>query len=53
MVAIRAMLADQPERLAALDREFLEFVNRWNRAKTRSRVEIPYDYLLVIGRKHP
>lgn len=50
MVAIRASLADQPDRLAELDREFFEFVARSNRA-TPERVEIPYEYLLVIARR--
>jgi len=50
MVAIRASLAGQPDRLAALDREFFEFVARWNRG-TPERVEIPYEYLLVIARR--
>ena len=50
MVAIRASLADQPDRLAALERDFLAFVARSNRATTE-RVEIPYEYLLVVARK--
>ncbi len=50
MVAIRASLADQPDRLAALERDFLAFVTRSNRA-TSDRVEIPYEYLLVVARK--
>jgi 2-polyprenyl-6-hydroxyphenyl methylase/3-demethylubiquinone-9 3-methyltransferase len=50
MVAIRASLADQPDRLAALDRDFVEFVTRSNRGTT-GRVEIPYDYLLVVTRR--
>jgi ubiquinone/menaquinone biosynthesis C-methylase UbiE len=53
MVAIRAGLADQPERLAAFDRDFMEFVTRSNRVTSGDRVEIPYEYLLVIGRKTP
>ena len=50
MVAIRASLADQPDRPAALERDFLAFVRRSNRATT-DRVEIPYEYLLVVARK--
>jgi ubiquinone/menaquinone biosynthesis C-methylase UbiE len=50
MVAIRASLADQPDRLAALDRDVAEFVARSNRGTT-DRVEIPYEYLLVIARR--
>lgn len=52
MIAIRASLADRPERLAALDRDFEEFVARSNRGTTADRVEIPYEYLLVIARTH-
>ena len=51
MVAIYASLADQPERAATLDQEFLAFVGRWNRGGSGSRIEIPYQYLLVVARK--
>jgi ubiquinone/menaquinone biosynthesis C-methylase UbiE len=51
MVAIYASLADHPERAAALDRDFLAFINRWNRAAQGASIEIPYDYLLVVGSK--
>ena len=50
MAGIRASLADQPDRLVALDRDFFEFVARANRGTT-DRVEIPYEYLLVIARR--
>jgi ubiquinone/menaquinone biosynthesis C-methylase UbiE len=50
MIAIRAGLADRPERLAALDSDFMEFVTRSNRGTTTDRVEIPYEYLLVVAR---
>jgi ubiquinone/menaquinone biosynthesis C-methylase UbiE len=49
MVAIRASLADTPARAAALDRDFLEFVARSNRAETGDLVEISYEYLLVVA----
>ena len=49
MIAIRAGLADRPERLAELDDDFMKFVTRSNRGT--DRVEIPYDYLLVVARK--
>ena len=52
MVAIRASLADQPDRLAALHRDFVEFVRRSSRGTT-GRVEIPYEYLLVVARRRP
>jgi ubiquinone/menaquinone biosynthesis C-methylase UbiE len=51
MVAIYGSLADQPERAAALDRDFLEFVGRSNRGAPKGPVQIPYDYLLVVARK--
>ena len=51
MVAIYGSLADQPERTAALDRDFLEFVERSNRPTPGSPVQIPYEYLLVVARK--
>ena len=51
MVAIYASLADRPEHAAKLDREFREFVGRWNRDRSGSRIEIPYQYLLVVARK--
>lgn len=51
MVAIHRSLADQPERAAALDRDFLEFVVRSNRGKPDGPLEIPYEYVLVVARK--
>jgi ubiquinone/menaquinone biosynthesis C-methylase UbiE len=51
MVAIRASLADRPERAAALDREFLGFMTRANRGVPAGPVQIPYEYLLVLARK--
>jgi hypothetical protein len=51
MVAIRASLADRPDRLASLDRDFSGFIARSNRGTPAGPVQIPYDYLLVIARK--
>jgi ubiquinone/menaquinone biosynthesis C-methylase UbiE len=51
MVAIRANLAEEPEQRTALDRAFLEAVQRWNTGPADGFVEIPYDYLLVIGHR--
>jgi len=51
MVAIYASLADQPERAATLDRDFVEFVARSNHGVPRGPVQIPYEYLLVTARK--
>ena len=50
MVAIYASLRGQDQRAAELDAAFLQFIARWNRG-TGERVQIPYQYLLVIGRK--
>jgi 2-polyprenyl-6-hydroxyphenyl methylase/3-demethylubiquinone-9 3-methyltransferase len=50
MVTIYASLAAQLDRAAALDRDFLEFVARWNRFKRDDPVEIPYEYLLIVAR---
>jgi len=53
VVAIYAGLADQPERAAALDRAFLDFVTRVNRGPRGGPAHYPYEYLLVIARKRP
>jgi 2-polyprenyl-6-hydroxyphenyl methylase/3-demethylubiquinone-9 3-methyltransferase len=50
MVAIYASLADQPDRAAALDRDFLNFVRRWNQLEREGSVEIPYGYSLIVAR---
>jgi len=52
MVAIYASLSDQPARMAELDASFLQFIARWNRGGPEGAVRIPYEYLLVIARKH-
>jgi 2-polyprenyl-6-hydroxyphenyl methylase/3-demethylubiquinone-9 3-methyltransferase len=49
MVAIYESL-DKPARGHELDGAFLEFIARWNRGSA-GRVEIPYEYLLVVARK--
>ena len=43
--AICASLADQPERAAALDRDFLEFATRSNRGAPDGPAEYHYEYL--------
>jgi ubiquinone/menaquinone biosynthesis C-methylase UbiE len=50
-VAIYASLADQPERAAALDRDFLEFATRSNRGASDGPAEYHYEYLLVVARR--
>jgi ubiquinone/menaquinone biosynthesis C-methylase UbiE len=52
MVAILDGLADQPERAAALERDFLDFVGRANRGTPEGPVQVPYEYLLVVARRH-
>jgi ubiquinone/menaquinone biosynthesis C-methylase UbiE len=49
-VAIYAGLADQPDRLAAMDREFHEFAETSNRGAPGGPAEFPYRYLLVVAR---
>ncbi len=44
-------LADQPERAATLDREFLGFAERSNRGAPDGPAEYRYEYLLVVARK--
>jgi ubiquinone/menaquinone biosynthesis C-methylase UbiE len=51
MVAICAGLAGQPNRAAALDRDFLEFAGRANKGVPEGPVQLPYEYLLVVARK--
>ena len=51
MVAIYTSLANTPERVAALDRDFLDFVARSNRGTLQGPVQIPYEYLLLVARK--
>jgi SAM-dependent methyltransferase len=50
-LAISASLADQPERAAAFDRDFLEFAERSNRGAPDGPAEYHYEYQLVIVRK--
>ena len=50
-VGLRASLADRPERVAAFDRDFLEFATRANRGGSDDPAEYPYEYLLVVARK--
>jgi ubiquinone/menaquinone biosynthesis C-methylase UbiE len=50
-VAIRASLANQPERAAAFDRDFLRFAERSNRGAPGGPAEYHYEYLLVVARK--
>lgn len=51
VVAIYASLAHQPERVAALDQDFREFVTRSNRGVRGGPARYVYEYLLVVARK--
>jgi hypothetical protein len=49
--AIRASLADQPERAAEFTRDLPEFATRSNRGAPDGPAEYHCEYLLVIARK--
>jgi ubiquinone/menaquinone biosynthesis C-methylase UbiE len=51
VVAIYASLAEEPERAAALDRDFLEFATRANSGPPHGPAEYRYEYLLVVARR--
>jgi 2-polyprenyl-6-hydroxyphenyl methylase/3-demethylubiquinone-9 3-methyltransferase len=51
VIAIRASLAAEPERLAAFDRSFREFTIHGNHGAPDGRAEYSYPYLLMRGRK--
>jgi hypothetical protein len=51
VIAIRASLADDPDRAAALDRDFREFTSRGNRGAPGGPADYPYEVLLVLARK--
>jgi ubiquinone/menaquinone biosynthesis C-methylase UbiE len=51
VIALRAALESDPDRLAALDRDFLEFATRANQAPADRPAEYPYEYLLVVARR--
>lgn len=53
LVAIRADLQHAPDRLAELDRRFLEALVRWNGGRDVGPVEISYEYLLVLAHRAP
>ena len=48
VVATYSALADQPDRVAALDRELLDLATRWNQG-TPEVAEYRYDYLLIVA----
>jgi ubiquinone/menaquinone biosynthesis C-methylase UbiE len=51
VVGIYASLAQEPDRAAALDRDFLEFATRTNSGPPEGPAEYRYEYLLVLARR--
>jgi ubiquinone/menaquinone biosynthesis C-methylase UbiE len=51
VIAIRATLASDAERLAEFDHDFREFTMRGNRGVLGGPAEYPFTYLLVVARK--
>lgn len=51
VVGLFGLLADDPERAEALDREFLEFATRASSGSPDGPAEYRYQYLLVVARK--
>lgn len=49
VVGIYAGMADDPERAAALDRDFLAFATRANTGRPEGPAEYRYEYLLVVA----
>jgi ubiquinone/menaquinone biosynthesis C-methylase UbiE len=50
-VALYAAFEDQPERVAAIDRDFLDFAVRSDSGPPGGPAELRYEYLLVVARK--
>jgi len=50
-IAVYKANAADPERLAALDRDFLEFLTTWNRSEQPGTTAYPAEYLLITARK--
>jgi 2-polyprenyl-6-hydroxyphenyl methylase/3-demethylubiquinone-9 3-methyltransferase len=51
VIAAFASVEDDPERSAALDREFLDFVTNANAGPPEGPTELRFEYLLVLARK--
>ena len=51
VVAIRTSLANDPDRAAEFDRDFLDFVVQSNSGPADGPAEYRYEYLLVVGRR--
>jgi ubiquinone/menaquinone biosynthesis C-methylase UbiE len=50
LIALRALLDDQPARRVALDRELLDFATRASGGTPGGRARLVYEYLLVVAR---
>ena len=51
VVGIYASLAEEPERAAALDRDFLDFATRANSGPSEASAKYRYEYLLVVAHR--
>jgi len=51
VVALRARLANDPDRAAQFDRDFLDFARRWNSGSPGGPAEYRYAYLLIVARR--
>jgi 2-polyprenyl-6-hydroxyphenyl methylase/3-demethylubiquinone-9 3-methyltransferase len=49
-IAVYAGLEHEPDRAAALDRDFIDFATRANEGAPGGPAEYPYEYLLVVAR---
>ncbi len=50
VIAVYTALANQPERVAALDRDFLDFATRANHGPPGGPAELSYEYVRVLAR---
>ena len=50
LIALRSTLAPDPDRAAALDRDFADFTERANEGGADGPAEYVYEYLLVVAR---
>jgi hypothetical protein len=51
VIACYGLLANDPDRTAALDRDFLDLATRLNRGAAEGPVQYRYGYLLGVARK--
>lgn len=53
VISVYEALQDEPDRVATLDREFLDFAERADRGTPGDWAEYPYEYMLVVARTRP